>query len=42
MPAGWSSMGPRPFEHDPQKSGSYFVTLENDKGEQPHPMGRRS
>jgi hypothetical protein len=34
MPAGWSSMGPRPIEHDPQKSDSYFVTLENDKGEQ--------
>jgi Ti-type conjugative transfer relaxase TraA len=26
--------GAAPFEHDPQKSGSYFVTLENDKGEQ--------
>ncbi|MFC5387170.1 Ti-type conjugative transfer relaxase TraA [Aquamicrobium segne] len=25
--------GAAPFEHDPQKSGSYFVTLENDKGE---------
>jgi superfamily I DNA/RNA helicase len=33
--------GAAPFEHDPQKSDSYFVTLENDKGEQ-HPMGRRS
>ncbi len=26
--------GAAPFEHDPQKSDSYFVTLENDKGEQ--------
>ncbi|WP_323040056.1 Ti-type conjugative transfer relaxase TraA [Gemmobacter sp.] len=26
--------GAAPFEHDAQKSGSYFVTLENDKGEQ--------
>lgn len=26
--------GAAPFEHDPQKSGSYYVTLENDKGEQ--------
>lgn len=26
--------GAAPFEHDPQKSGSYFVTLENDKSEQ--------
>lgn len=26
--------GAAPYEHDPQKSGSYFVTLENDKGEQ--------
>ncbi len=26
--------GAAPFEHDPQKSGSYFVTLENAKGEQ--------
>ena len=26
--------GAAPFEHDPQKSGSYFVILENDKGEQ--------
>ncbi|WP_183754984.1 Ti-type conjugative transfer relaxase TraA [Pseudochelatococcus contaminans] len=25
--------GAAPFEHDPQKSDSYFVTLENDKGE---------
>jgi hypothetical protein len=25
--------GAAPFEHDPQKFGSYFVTLENDKGE---------
>lgn len=25
--------GAAPFEHDPQKSGSYFVTLENDKGQ---------
>jgi len=25
--------GAAPYEHDPQKSGSYFVTLENDKGE---------
>lgn len=26
--------GAAPYEHDPQKSDSYFVTLENDKGEQ--------
>jgi len=26
--------GAAPFEHDPQKRDSYFVTLENDKGEQ--------
>ena len=26
--------GTAPYEHDPQKSDSYFVTLENDKGEQ--------
>ncbi|HBO5871559.1 TPA: Ti-type conjugative transfer relaxase TraA [Pseudomonas aeruginosa] len=26
--------GAAPYEHDPQKSSSYFVTLENDKGEQ--------
>ncbi|CAI2936813.1 Ti-type conjugative transfer relaxase TraA [Aminobacter niigataensis] len=26
--------GAAPYEHDPQKSASYFVTLENDKGEQ--------
>ena len=26
--------GAAPFEHDPQKSDSYFVTLENAKGEQ--------
>jgi len=25
--------GAAPYEHDPQKSDSYFVTLENDKGE---------
>lgn len=25
--------GAAPFEHDPQKSGSYFVTLENNKGD---------
>jgi Ti-type conjugative transfer relaxase TraA len=25
--------GPAPFEHDPTKRESYFVTLENDKGE---------
>ena len=26
--------GAAPYEHDPKKSDSYFVTLENDKGEQ--------
>ncbi|MEW4462538.1 Ti-type conjugative transfer relaxase TraA [Roseibium algicola] len=26
--------GAAPYEHDPQKSDSYFVTLESDKGEQ--------
>lgn len=26
--------GAAPFEHDPQKSGSYFVTLETDQGQQ--------
>jgi hypothetical protein len=26
--------GAAPYEHDPQKSGSYFVTLENAKGDQ--------
>jgi hypothetical protein len=27
-------MGPRPIEHDPKNRDSYFVTLENDKGQQ--------
>lgn len=35
LASGWLvEHGAAPFEHDPQKSDSYFVTLENDKGEQ--------